>query len=86
MNMETYFYNCSNQYIDSIHLSLYGRFRRPFPSYPNAPPKPRINQTYSGFSPQRNGHMHMPFNGGMPNWLRLFLVCIITAQCWPKDL
>jgi hypothetical protein len=26
------------------------------------------------------------FNGGMPNWIRLFLVRIVTAQCWLGSL
>lgn len=81
--METYFYNCSNQYIDSIHLSLYGKIQEAISKLPKRPTQAQINQDLFWLLTSKEwAYDTLPFNGGMPNWLRLFLVCIITAQCW----
>jgi hypothetical protein len=44
MNCETYFSNCSKQYLDSIHASLHGEIQEVISNLPKRPSQAQINQ------------------------------------------
>jgi hypothetical protein len=44
MNLEHYFYNCSKQYLDSIHSSLYGEIQEVIAKLPKRPKQAQINK------------------------------------------